>query len=39
LKKGTAATEDFERYIYGGTYNKRTTDQRDRVEEEVRSTL
>lgn len=31
--------EDFERYIYGGTFNKRTVDQQDKIEEEMRAKL
>ena len=32
LKKGVADPKDFERYIYGGAYNTRNTDDRDRDE-------
>ena len=39
LKKGQVNNEDFERYIYGGTFNKRTSDERDRIEDDVRKQL
>lgn len=39
IKKGQVNHEDFERYIYGGTYNKKTTDDRDKVEDEMRQKL
>ena len=38
LKTGLARPEDFERYIYGGNYDRKFGhDDRDRIEDEVRS--
>lgn len=36
LKRGDVDPKDFERYIYGGSYNKRSQDDADRVEDKVR---
>ena len=33
LKKGDVDPKEFERYIYGGSFNKRNTDESDRVED------
>lgn len=35
IKKGQVDHTEFERYIYGGTYAKRSQDNVDKVEEEV----
>ena len=35
LSKGQVSNEDFERYIYGGSHNKKTQDERDKIEEKI----
>ena len=36
LARGLAKPEDFERYVYGGTYDRKAgTDDRDRLEDRV----
>ena len=40
LKKGMANKEDFERYIYGGNYDRKFfTDERDKLEDKARDQL
>ena len=36
IKKGQADVKDFERYVYGGTFNDRNKDQTDQIEAEVK---
>ena len=36
IAKGDADHKDFERYIYGGSYNKRNNDDRDDIETQIR---
>ena len=40
LQKGKAKPEDFERYIYGGNYDRKiTTDETDKQEDKARGTI
>ena len=40
LEKGMANKEDFERYIYGGNYDRKFyTDERDKMEDKARDQL
>ena len=39
MKKGDVEHEDFERYIYGGNANSKTSDDRDRIESEMSKQL
>ena len=39
LARGQVDYRDFERYIYGGTYNKRNQDSRDELEDKIREDL
>lgn len=39
LAKGQVEHSDFERYIYGGSYNQRSRDERDNIENEIRNSL
>ena len=39
LRKGQADVKDFERYIYGGSYNEMTKDQTDIVEKEMEKVM
>jgi hypothetical protein len=39
LQKGQVDHKDFERYIYGGTFNEKNFDDRDKVETEMRQKL
>ena len=40
VEKGMARPEDFERYVYGGNYDRKFyTDSRDRIEDKARATL
>ena len=35
LQKGQVQNTDFERYIYGGNYNEKISDDRDKIEDEI----
>ena len=35
IRKGQAETTDFERYVYGGSHNLRTSDEADKAEKSV----
>ena len=39
LSRGQVDNKDFERYIYGGSYNKLVEDDRDKIETEMRQKL